>query len=199
MKHHIYYIMGKSASGKDHIYEALMQRPDIKAAPLVIYTTRPMRAGEKDGREYFFTDVRHLEELRRQGRIIEQRCYHTVQGPWYYFTADEGQLNLDSGDYLGIGTLESYEKMLAYFGAGIMVPIYIEVENGLRLERALQREKKQKKPDYTELCRRFLADEEDFSEGKIQRAGIQKRFENNGTLEECVNSVAEYIQFRTDE
>ena len=39
-----------------------------------------------------------------------------------------------------------------------MVPLYVEVDDGLRLSRALERERKQTEPKYAEMCRRFLAD-----------------------------------------
>ena len=40
--------------------------------------------------------------------MIEARSYSTMHGIWYYFTADDGQVDLTQDDYLGIGTLESY-------------------------------------------------------------------------------------------
>ena len=135
----IYYLMGKSASGKDHIYEHLIQETALDLKPFVLYTTRPIRSGEQDGREYFFVDEKRLSELREAGKIIEERMYSTVQGPWYYFTADDGQIDLAKHDYLGIGTLESYLKLKAYFGEQAMVPLYVEVDDGLRLSRALER------------------------------------------------------------
>ena len=159
----IYYLMGKSASGKDHIYEHLIQETALDLKPFVLYTTRPIRSGEQDGREYFFVDEKRLSELREAGKIIEERMYSTVQGPWYYFTADDGQIDLVKHDYLGIGTLESYLKLKAYFGEQAMVPLYVEVDDGLRLSRALERERKQTEPKYAEMCRRFLADSADFS------------------------------------
>ena len=63
-----------------------------------------------------------------------------------------------------IGTLEAYLQIRDYFGKEKVVPIYIEVEDGERLSRALGREKLQKEPKYEEMCRRFLADAADFSE-----------------------------------
>ena len=50
----IFYIMGKSATGKDHLYEALAGREELRLNPIVLYTTRPIRSGEQNGREYFF-------------------------------------------------------------------------------------------------------------------------------------------------
>ena len=189
----IFYIMGKSASGKDHIFEALAGREDLRLKPIVLYTTRPIRKGEQDGREYYFVSTEKLVQLRLAGKIIEERVYNTVYGPWYYFTADEGQFCLDEQDYIGIGTLESYEKIKAYFGEEKLVPLYIETEDGLRLKRAIRREEKQTEPKYAEMCRRFLADCDDFSEEKITAAGIRKRFQNNGELADCLKELADYI------
>ena len=111
---------------------------------------------------------------------------------WTYFTADDGQIDLKKGHYLGIGTLESYQKMRNYYGESNVVPVYIEVEDGERLIRAVKREKEQETPKYEELCRRFLADQEDFSEEKIQAAGISRRFENDD-LDVCVRNIIDFI------
>lgn len=190
----IFYIMGKSASGKDHIYEYLLARKGDRLKRLVLYTTRPIRAGEENGREYYFTDEVYFKKLLDEDKVIEFRSYDTVHGIWTYYTADDGQIQLENQDYLGIGTLESYEKLKAYFGAEKLCPLYIETEDGIRLERALLREKQQENPKYAEMCRRFLADEQDFSEEKIRKSGIGKRFENNKELQECLNEIAAYIE-----
>lgn len=173
----IYYLMGKSASGKDSLYKEIRKRhPELKTA--VIYTTRPIRRGEEDGVNYFFTDENGLRRWQEAGKVIELRSYNTMHGIWHYFTVDDGQFDQDDQDILLIGTLESYVKLRDYFGEERMVPIYIEVEDGLRLSRAVERERKQENPKYAELCRRFLADSEDFSEEKLLLAGITKRYEN---------------------
>ena len=189
----IFYIMGKSSSGKDTIYKRLAAQEEPELQKLVIYTTRPIRNGEVNGREYYFTDEKKLEEFRNKGALIEARTYQTVYGPWTYFTADDGQIGTSGKDYLGIGTLESYVKLKEYYGEKVMCPLYIQVEDGERLERAIRREKEQEKPKYEEMCRRFLADQEDFSEEKILKAGIDKRFENHN-LDKCVEEIIKYIK-----
>ena len=189
----IFYIMGKSAAGKDKIYSRLIGNQELSLKKLILYTTRPIRDGEKNGREYFFTDDRKLAELESQGLVIEKREYHTVHGLWTYFTADDGQADLEKSDYLGIGTLESFVKMREYYGEEAVIPVYIQVETGERLTQALAREKTQDHPKYAEMCRRFLADEEDFSEENIYRAGIRKRFENEN-LDICVEEIVKYIK-----
>ena len=185
----IFYVMGKSASGKDTIYKRLRQSlPQM--GTVVMYTTRPMRDGEENGREYHFTDREFLERVKKEGRLIECRTYETVCGPWDYFTVDDGQIELESGSYLMMGTLESYRKMREYYGAEVLVPIYIQVEDGLRLQRALDRERSQSHPNYSEMCRRFLADEQDFSEENLAACGIDRRYENV-ELDRCLGEIIE--------
>ena len=188
----IFYIMGKSASGKDKIYSILMEKKELKLHKLVLYTTRPIRAGEENGKQYFFTDDKKLEQFRKSGKLIESRSYDTIHGVWTYFTADDGQVDLEKADYLGIGTLESYCRMKEYYGKDKVLPIDIQVEDGERLQRALIREKKQDNPKYAEMCRRFLADQEDFSEEHIREAGIEIRFVNDD-LDNCVRNIIKYI------
>ena len=69
-----------------------------------------------------------------------------------------------------------------------MVPVYIEVPDGIRLLRAVKREENQKKPNYREVCRRYLADEKDFSEENLERLGITKRYQNTD-MEICVEEI----------
>ena len=74
-----------------------------------------------------------------------------------------------------------------------MIPLYIQVDDGIRLSRALERERAQNYPQYAEMCRRFLADQNDFSEENILKAGIWKRFQNHN-LDECVKEIGNYIK-----
>ncbi len=189
----IFYIMGKSASGKDRIYSLLEDQRELKLKTLVLYTTRPIRDGEENGKNYYFVSDEKLNEFRKNGNVIEERSYHTVYGIWTYFTADDGQVNLTESDYLGIGTLESFMKLKMYYGENAVCPVYIQVEDGERLSRALKREKEQENPKYEEMCRRFIADQSDFSEENIQSAGIEKRFQNKD-LDNCVKEIVNYIK-----
>ena len=188
----IFYLMGKSSSGKDTIFKELL-KDSGKLGTIVPYTTRPIRVGEQEGVEYHFTDEAGFQKLSDAGKVIEQREYHTIYGLWRYFTVDDGQF-VPGGDtdYVMIGTLEAYRSMQAYFGRENVLPVLIELDDGVRLQRALEREMQQEKPGYEELCRRFLADSTDFAEEKIREAGIEKRFYNDD-LEYCLNEIRAYI------
>ena len=184
----IYCLMGKSSSGKDTIYKKLLKELPDRFKTIVPYTTRPIRSGEKDGVEYYFRTVPEYKSLLEDGKIIESRVYHTIHGDWYYFTADDGQINLSENDYILIMTPEGCAGLKKYFGDDKVLPIYIEVEDGLRLYRAVERERSQKSPKYAELCRRYLADEKDFSEDNLNAIGVKKRY-NNIDLETCVREI----------
>ena len=171
----IAFLMGKSSSGKDNIFKALVGDKELNLKTVIMYTTRPMRAGEKEGVEYYYVDNEKALELEAADKVIEMRIYNTVYGEWKYFTVDDGQIRLGSGDkYIVIGTIEAYNKFCAYFGKDAILPIYIEVDE--------------------EMCRRFLADSKDFSEEKIKEAGINQRFSNDGTIEDCIRDIKEAIK-----
>ena len=188
----IYCVMGKSSSGKDTVYKKLKEQ--YKEFRLIVpYTTRPIREGEKDGVEYYFVDPEQFRAMKEDGKVIESRSYNTKCGIWTYFTADDGQIDLSAADYLLIGTLVSYQALREYFGEEAIVPVYLEVEDGLRLARALERERRQEKPKYAEMGRRFLADEEDFSEENLIKSGITERF-GNEDFTECLNKIQRYIE-----
>ena len=191
----IFCIMGKSATGKDTIYKNLLEKAELQLRRIVTYTTRPIREKEQDGVEYHFCSQKEKDELLAQGKVIEIRSYDTCHGIWDYFTVADENISLEEHSYLMIGTLESYCKIRDFFGSGRVVPIYIEVEDGQRLQRALKRERKQQTPKYAEMCRRFLADTEDFSEAKLAEAGIEKRFLNEDeNIERTQEAITAYIQ-----
>lgn len=184
--------MGKSSTGKDSFYKQLIGDDKLKLRKIVMYTTRPIRAQEKNGEEYFFVNEEKLARLEAEGKVIERRSYDTVHGVWHYFTVFDDQIQLDKENYVMIGTLESYVASSKYFGEGVLVPIYIEVDDGIRLQRALDRERAQDKPKYKEMCRRFIADSDDFSEENIVAAGITKRFINDD-FTRCLEEITSHI------
>lgn len=189
----IVYLMGKSGAGKDTVYKQVLEIKEIEFQKIIPYTTRPIRAGEKNGMEYFFTDEDRFLELKEAGRLIEDRVYHTCMGIWRYFTVMDDQLDPEHNNYLMIGTLESFIRTREFFGDDKMIPVMLELDDGVRLQRALDREKIQEHPRYNEMCRRFLADEEDFSEEKLKAAGITKKFINND-LQECLREIMLYLK-----
>ena len=172
----IFFCLGKSCSGEKILFfQSLKENKQLNLKTVVGYTTRPMRVNEKDGVEYFFVDQNKLEELKKAKKVIECRDYNTVYGIWSYFTVDDGQIDLNNGDYLYIGTLESYEQMIDFYGEDVVVPLYIQVETGERLARAVNRERNQSEQSTRSYAERFLADEEDFSEEKKEKSRYKEK------------------------
>lgn len=182
-------IIGKSSSGKDTIYKILSDQLDVLKN--VMYTTRPIRVGEIDGVNYHYVNDQIYNYMVNNNMVIESRSYNTEYGVWTYFTSSTS-FDLENNDYIVVNTLEGYSKLKDYFGKDVMIPVYIEIDDGLRLTRALNREKLEEKPKYEEMCRRFIADQRDFSDDRILELGINKRFQNVD-LDSCISEIVDYL------
>ncbi len=189
----IFYITGPSSVGKDTVFKRILEKKDLKLKKIVMYTTRPIREGEQDGMEYHFVKEEELKRLELENKVIEKRVYDTCHGLWTYFTVINKEITLQKQDFLMIGTVESFVKTKVYLGKENVIPILITVDDGTRLQRALTRELAEEHPKFQEICRRYLADAEDFSKEKIKDAGIKKDFKNYD-LEVCISEIVAYIK-----
>ncbi len=193
----VFCIMGKSGSGKDTIFKEIIKDNSLNLKKIVGYTTRPKRVEENDGIEYNFIDDDMINKFIQKNKVIELRKYDTVNGIWYYGTMDDGQINLQTNSYIVISTLESYSSFKKYFGSNNVIPLYIDVDDRIRLQRILNREMSEDSPNYKEICRRFIADSEDFSNKNLKLNGIEKIYSNNN-LVECIadvkNNIIKYIK-----
>ena len=193
----VFCIMGKSGSGKDTIFKEIIKDNSLNLKKIVGYTTRPKRVEENDRVEYNFIDDDMINKFIQKNKVIELRKYDTVNGIWYYGTMDDGQINLQTNSYIVISTLESYSSFKKYFGSNNVIPLYIDVDDGIRLQRILNREMSEDSPNYKEICRRFIADSEDFSNKNLKLNGIEKIYSNNN-LVECIadvkNNIIKYIK-----
>lgn len=189
------YIMGKSASGKDTIYKRIKEQIDVKT--YILYTTRPIRTGEQEGVDYHYVSDKQMLKFKQERKVIESRTYQTVKGPWTYATIADEQLE-QNGDIITVGTLESYNKIKEYYKDKKdtkLLPVYITIDEEERRKRAIEREKRQENPNYEEVKRRFKADNIDFSEENLRKAGIgQSETFENYDLDKCVENIITYIQ-----
>lgn len=144
-------LFGKSGAGKDTIQQWIVNNiPNTKG--IVSYTTRPKRDYEVNGKDYYFIDDTEFAFKKQQGLMLETTCFRD----WYYGTSIE----TISPHYINVGVfnIQGVCSLLAD-GRIKVLPVQIEAPPRVRLERNFQREHY---PDYTEICRRFLADEKDF-------------------------------------
>lgn len=189
----IIQIMGKSGSGKDTIMQHFLKSNPYDLKSIILHSTRPIRDGEMNGREYFFDSNEEMLLLKEQGKIVELRSYNTVYGIWHYYTCSDN-INLEKHNYITVGTLEAYDQYCSYFGKDTIVPILVDMDGGSRIIRAVEREKKQRNQNYKELCRRFMADEDDFSHENIRKRNISDLIDNNGTIEDSVIQLEKIVQ-----
>lgn len=183
----IFCLIGKSSTGKDTIFKELVKDKALGLKPIVGYTTRPKRSNETNGVEYFFISLDELKEYRSKDKVIEERVYNTTKGAWYYSTLDDGQIDFNN-NYIIITTVESFKNIKEYYGNKRVIPIYINIDDKARLERAICRESVEENPNYNEVCRRFIADSIDFKEENLLEAGISKKYYNID-LKGCIESI----------
>lgn len=185
----IYLIMGKSATGKDTVLQSLLKKKELQLNRIIQYTTRPIKDGELDGREYYFVNKEKMHELEASGHILECRKYDTIYGDWYYFTTDE-TLDPDK-NYVLIGTLPVLDSLRSRFNN--VRAVYLYLDDGERLQRALDRENASENPRYAEMCRRFLNDEKDFSQEEIGKSKIDL-FVENMKLDATIDKISTFIK-----
>ena len=189
----IILFMGPSNSGKDTIIRTLVKENKFAFKEMIMSTTRPKRTHEVEGREYYFKTVEEMLDLEKQGKIIEKRKYDTVYGPWYYFTTST-TIDLGNNNYIGSNTLKGLDQFVKFYGMENIISLLIKVDDGIRLQRALDREKMEENPKYQELCRRFLADSIDFSEENISKRPITSIIYNNSSLDNTMEEVEKVLK-----
>ena len=187
----IIMFIGPSGSGKDTFFYPTLKEYALN--PIILSTTRPMRKGEIDKKTYYFITMDQMNLLERQQKLIERRNYQTINGLWSYATNSE-QIDSSSNN-LTLNTWEAYQKFVQFYGSDQIVPLYFRVDDGIRLQRSLERERSQKAPNYKELCRRYLADIKDFDESYLTRYNPYI-INNDGSIEKTqkeINSVLKKI------
>ena len=188
-------IIGESGAGKDTFAWALHDFCEWNMVTLS--TTRPIRDYEVEDEDYYFIDEDTFKQKVLNNDMIVHNCFNN----WYYgiekhrLTDGVNIVVISPG---GLRQLQTYAKnnddivVLAY---------YLWVHPQIRLERALKREGI---PDVTEICRRFLADEEDFKEYHGETCDSACRFINDDgisspyMIKRIINDVQDVVSSWTD-
>lgn len=147
-------LVGKSCSGKDSIRNELVK---YGLKPVVTYTTRPMRPGEKDGVAYHFISADKFDKMEKSHMFAETTSYKVVDGStWRYGTPVDELVNGDNKMIIlnpdGLKAIREMPniKMLAF---------HITANDGVLLNRA-----KLRGGDSGEIARRLAADKKDFAD-----------------------------------
>lgn len=150
----IYAILGMSASGKSTIERQLENR-GIKR--IISCTTRPMREGEVQGKDYYFISDDKFNSLKEQGDLYENTEY---RGWHYSISKTLNNIDLENNDYVVVLEPHGYKQLVEKVGKDNIVSFYVYIGDKERLMRSIYRVPN---PDLKEICRRYLSDLELFS------------------------------------
>jgi guanylate kinase len=114
-------ISGPSGAGKTTLLKKLFARCEGLARS-VSATTRPARAGERPGIDYYFLESEEFERRRAAGEFLE--CYEVFgHGHWYGTLLSEVTPSLDAGKWIvleidvqgAMAVVERYPQSLTIF------------------------------------------------------------------------------------
>lgn len=140
-------LVGKAASGKDHLRKRFESR-GFKYA--VSYTTRPPREGEIDGKDYIFISEDESKVLIESGFFYE----YVIFNGWVYGTSVSQFYNDDLFIMTpaGVSHIKPEDRLSSFI-------IYTDIEMSIRMTRLANRNMPGDSMD-----RRIKADEVDFKD-----------------------------------
>ena len=168
-------LSGKAGAGKDRMMQEVLkvlreESPEFTINEIVSCTTRPMREGEVEGKNYYFLTHEEFAERLADGTMVEA----TIFNDWCYGSClehmNENGINIGVYNPEGVAILQSIPDIMVY-------SIFVDAPDKVRLLRQLNREEN---PDVKEIIRRFGADEADFSPDNLIDINFQYTVDNGG-------------------
>ena len=153
-------LIGKAGAGKDYLLQQIKKYENPEKINIIVSnTTRPMRDNEKQDEHYHFLTFSDFSP-----RTYIQTTHYNVYNEnnrmetWFYGT-EESALDKNKVN-IGVFNVDGVEQLInkKYIDLSIF---NIFATDRLRLERQLKRDNN---CSITEICRRWLKDEEDFKE-----------------------------------
>lgn len=160
-------IIGKSGAGKDTFAYALTAVNNWNF--ITLSTTRPPRDYEVNGNEYYFLN----NEDFRQKLIREEILAHKVFNDWHYGIDVNTLVDGVNVVVISPGGLHQLWEYAENHDDVIVLSYYLWVHDRVRIERQLRRECA---PDIHEICRRFLADEDDFKPYRLDPDELAEKY-----------------------
>lgn len=176
-------IIGKTASGKDTIVKQLTEKHGFKR--IVTTTTRPMRAGEKEGISYNFISEADFLQKIENGYFAEWKSYDTEFGKWYYGTSVTNICSADNKSIV-ILTPAGFRDVKKIVKNGL-TSIYIYANNETIKNRLIKRG-----DDKNEAQRRLEHDNEDFKNVQDEVDLIVYNNEHD-KITNVVHKIFEYV------
>ena len=153
----ILVICGKTASGKNLVRDILVEKYNYN--PIITYTSRPQRKGEKQDITYHFISTDEFIEKINNGFFAEWKDYVTNDGIWYYGTALDDCMNASDKDVIiltpdGVRDLKNNDVNL------IVVYLYSNLKT-------IRHRLKFRGDDEKEVERRISSDIKDFKDAEM--------------------------------
>ena len=153
----ILVICGKTASGKNLVRDILVEKYNYN--PIITYTSRPPRKGEKQDITYHFISTDEFIEKINNGFFAEWKDYVTNDGIWYYGTALEDCVNATDNDVIiltpdGVRDLKNNDVNL------IVVYLYSNLKT-------IRHRLEFRGDDEKEIERRISSDIKDFKDAEM--------------------------------
>lgn len=170
-------LIGEAGSGKDSIMKRVLAiEPSLHE--IVSCTSREPRENEIEGTNYYFYTKEGFENKIQKNEMLE----YTLFNNWYYGTSYDSL----SKEKINIGVFNpSGIRLLSKRNDIELITVYINRPAKLRLMGQLNREEN---PNVSEIARRVLADELDFSKLDFEYKTIY-----NETHEDWMNHCPQYI------
>lgn len=150
-------ITGKSCAGKDTLKQAFM---DKGAEPLLSDTTRPMREGEEQGKQYNFID---RSEFNKDD-YIEYREVPEAGKPSIFYGTPKKEID-NAQIYVTIKDRQGAEALKDYYGRDNVYVLYLDVPYAVRHRRSFIRDNGYANRDWSQKwCMRALRDDMDFKD-----------------------------------
>lgn len=178
-------LIGKSGSGKDAVMRELTAKHGFRR--IVSTTTRPMRVGEQEGREYHYISKEQFLEGIARGEYLEYRSYDTlyngIADTWFYGSP---KMQLDPAENsIAILDVQGAQDFISYYGKENCCVVEISVPNALREQRARERGSFSE----SEWQRRAADDDIKFAPERTENI-VNARIVNTNELDRTVEEVA---------
>jgi guanylate kinase len=182
-------LSGPSGSGKSTIVNRLVERAPVRLIKAISATTRPPRAGEADGQDYYFLAPAEFERRRLAGEFLE---YAEVFGSGYWYGTLRAELERSARArawaLLEIDVQGARRIVEQYPDA---VTIFLSASSPQEYEQRLRR----RGTESEATIRRRM----EIARDELAAAGFYRHQVINDDLERAVREIAQILIAREDE
>jgi guanylate kinase len=187
-------ISGPSGAGKSTVVKTLLQRSDLPLELSVSATTRSPRAGEVDGRDYYFLSQAEFARRRLAGEFLE--CKEVFgRGDWYGTLRSVVGSGLERGKWLileidvqgALSIIDSEDPITIFVHPGSMEALETRLRSrGTEEESAIQRRLEVAREEMSQRHRyRHEVINDDLDRTVENMCKLLKQYQNQREINPC--------------